>query len=183
MWELVAGPYLAVAGLLVVAGLPKIADPLPLVRALRSAGLPATRALVRAFAVAEVAVGASAVIAPTALTAGLVAAAYAVFTAFVVLVLRRGGVLGSCGCFGRPDTAATRTHAVLTTVAAIVAAAVAVDPPAQPWQHTGGATLVTVGLAGLVAFLAWQVMAVLPTVTPAAVRSAARGSVRTTPEG
>jgi hypothetical protein len=183
MWELAAGPFLAAAGLLVVAGLPKLADPLPLVRALRAAGMPGSRLLVRAFAAAEVAVGLWALVAPARLPAALVAAAYAVFTAFVARVLGRGGILGSCGCFGKPDTPATRTHLVLTAAATLVAAAVALDPPAQAWSDVDGATVATVGLAAVIGFLAWQVMAVLPTVTPAAVRSATRRSTRTTAKG
>ena len=182
MWNALAGPFLAVAGLLVVAGVPKVADPLPLVRALRSAGFPLRpalgSALVRAFAVAEIAVGGWAVVAPGRVPAALVAAAYLVFTLFVARVLTRGGVLGSCGCFGKPDTPATRTHLALTAVAALVAAAIAVAPPVAVWSSTAsgaptGATLgTTVALAVLIGGLAWMVMAVLPTTTAAAVRSA-----------
>ncbi|GAA4713960.1 hypothetical protein GCM10025782_07780 [Pedococcus ginsenosidimutans] len=179
MWDALAGPYLAAAGLLVLAGVPKVADPAPLVRALRSAGFtvpPAPGALlVRAFAVAEVVVGVWAVLAPGRLVAALVAAAYAVFTGFVALVLVRGGVLGSCGCFGKPDTPPSRTHLALTAVATLVAALVAADPPADAW---GGATTpvlaTTAGLAVVIGFLASMAMAVLPTTTAAAVRSATR---------
>ena len=73
-------------------------------------------------------------VAPGRLSAALVAAAYLVFTAFVARVLTRGGVLGSCGCFGKPDTPATRTHLALTGVAALTALAVAIDPPAGVWS-------------------------------------------------
>ncbi len=66
MWDLAAGPFFAAAGLLVVAEVPKIIDPLPLVRALRAAGMPAGHLRVRV-------------------------AAYLVFTAFVARVLTRGG--------------------------------------------------------------------------------------------
>ena len=142
MWDALAGPYLAAAGLLVLAGVPKVADPAPLVRALRSAGFtvpPAPGALlVRSFAVAEVVVGVWAVVAPGRVVAGLVAAAYLVFTAFVALVLARDGVLGSCGCFGKPDTPPSRTHLALTAAAALVAGAVAVSPPTDAWAATDG---------------------------------------------
>jgi len=175
MWDVVAGPFLAAAGLLVVAGVPKLADPLPLVRAVRGAGLPVTPVLVRAFALAEVVVGAAAVLAPGRWTAALVAAAYLAFTAFVVRVLRRGGVLGSCGCFGKPDTPATPTHAALTAAAALAAVGTLVDPPAGAWSGVDAATLTTAGLAVVIGFLAWQVMAVLPTTSAAAVRSTTKG--------
>jgi hypothetical protein len=181
MWELAAGPFLAAAGLLVVAGVPKLADPLPLVRALLAAGMPGSRGLVRGVAAAEVAVGLWAVIAPGRVVALVVAAAYTGFTAFIARVLARDGILGSCGCFGKPDTPATRTHLVLTACAAVTALLVAWDPPASPWSGAGGATAVTGGLAALIGFLAWQVMAVLPTVSPAAVRSAVRTRSSTQP--
>jgi hypothetical protein len=172
---MVLGPFLAAAGLLVVAGVPKVADPMPLVRALRGAGLPAGRLPVRLFALAEVLVGSSAVAVPTAVGAALVAAAYVLFTGFVARVLTRGGVLGSCGCFGKADTPATRTHLVLTAAAALVGVAVALDPPAAPWSNLSASVVMTAGLAAVIGFLAWQVMAVLPTVSPAAIRSTGKG--------
>jgi hypothetical protein len=183
MWQIVAAPFLAAAALLVVAGGPKIADPLPLVRALRSVGLPAGRGLVRAFALAEVAIGLAALVQPSRSTALLVAALYAGFTAFVGLALARGGVLESCGCFGKADTPPTRAHLVLTALLAVAAGALAVAPPVDPvWT---GATLtspssgVLVGFAVLLAVLAHAVMAVLPLATPAAARSATRTDART----
>jgi hypothetical protein len=183
MWNLAAGPFLAAAGLLVVAGAPKIADPLPLVRALRAAGVPAGRLAVRAFAAAEVAVGAWALVAPGRTTAALVATAYVVFTAFVAWVLHRGGVLGSCGCFGKPDTPATRTHLALTAVAAVTAGAVTLAPPARVWSTVDGPAVTTAALAVVIAFLAWQVMAVLPTTSPTAIRAASPTTTPTTTKG
>ncbi len=183
MWEYLAGPFLASGTLLLVAGLPKLRDPMPLVRAMRSADLPTSRALVRVAAAAEVAVGVGAVVAPGRLSAGLVAVAYVGFTGFVILVLRRGGVLGSCGCFGTSDTRPSRTHAVLTGAAAVVAASVAVAPPVDPWSRS----LTDSGLLGaavlLIAFLAWQVMAVLPGATSEAARSTGRHPTDAAAEG
>jgi Methylamine utilisation protein MauE len=175
MWDLIAGPFLASAGLLVAAGLPKVRDPLPLVRALRAAGAPVHRLAVRVFAGGEVVLGVWALLSPGRVVALLVAAAYVVFSAFVALVLTRGGILGSCGCFGKPDTPATRTHLLLTSTAAATALAVAIDPPAGAWAEVDGAALSTAAMAVVIGFLAWVVMAVLPTTTPAAVRSASRG--------
>jgi hypothetical protein len=174
MWSLVGGPFLAAAGLLVVAGAPKLTDPMPLVRALRSARLPASRALVRVLAGLEVLVGLAAVARPGHLTAGAVALSYLTFTAFVALVLRRGGVLGSCGCFGRPDTPPTVAHLAVTALLAVAAGALAVAPPqTSVWSDVDPALLVLVAFAALLAWLAYLVMAVLPATTPAAVRSAA----------
>lgn len=179
MWPALVVPYAAAAALLAVAGVPKVRDPGDLVRAVRSVGMPFGRGAVRAFAVAEVAVALAAVLAPGRVTALLLSVVYAGFTAFVVLALRRGGVLSSCGCFGRADTPPTRAHALVTGAASAVGLLVALDPPgADPWSAVTAAGPVAVagfvGLVGLVGFLAWQVMAVLPTVQPAAVRSRTR---------
>jgi len=175
MWDLAAGPFLAGAGLLVVAGVPKVVDPRPLVRALRVAGMPVPRLVVRLFALAEVAIGAGALVAPGRVASGLVAAAYLVFTAFVARILARGGVLASCGCFGKADTPATRTHLLLTAAAVLVALWATLDPPHRVWSHVNATTVTTAGLGAVIAFLAWQVMAVLPTTTPAAVRTTTKG--------
>lgn len=179
MWDLAAGPFLAAAGLLVVAGFPKVLDPLPLVRAMRAAGMPVGRQLVRAFAVGEVLVGLWALASPSRLSAALVAAAYLAFTGFVVRVVTRGGVLASCGCFGTVDAPATWTHAVLTAAASVTALAISTSPPRSAWSEVDPATVTTVGLAALIGFLAWQTMAVLPTLLPAAIR----GDHRTTAKG
>ncbi|HET7661542.1 MAG TPA: MauE/DoxX family redox-associated membrane protein, partial [Oryzihumus sp.] len=157
-------------------------DPLPLVRALRSVGLPIGRtigtapATTRGIAAAEVVLGLAAIARPGALSAGLVALAYLTFTGFVALALAKGGVLASCGCFGKPDTPPTRAHLLVTALLAGGAAVTAVAPPAR-LLTSDPEQLVTGGYAVLVAFLAWLVIAVLPTTTPAAVRGP-----RTTPQ-
>lgn len=176
VWPALLVPYAAAAGLLVVAGAPKVLDPGDLHRAVRSVGMPVGRGAVRLFAAAEVVLGLLALALPSRLTAAAVGVLYAGFTAFVVVALRRGGVLSSCGCFGKADTPPTRGHALLTGAAAVVGFAVALSPPAAPWRDltpaTGAGGLALVALVG---FLAWQVMAVLPSVDPRAVRSTGRG--------
>ena len=104
---------------------------------------------------------------------------YAGFTAFVVIALRRGGVLSSCGCFGRADTPPTRAHALVTGAASGTACSSRSTRRARDaWSALGDSgALAVVGLVALVAlvgFLAWQVMAVLPSVQPAAIRSRTR---------
>jgi len=172
MWALLAGPFLAAGVLLVAAGVPKIVDPMPLVRAVRQSGLPADRTSIRLLALAEMAVGLYALAAPGRVSGMLTALAYLVFTAFVARALARGGVLGSCGCFGKPDTPPTRTHLVLTGAIVVVATAVALDPPVSPWAGAGATTLTTVAFAGVIAFLAWMIMAVLPGLSPTVIRAA-----------
>ncbi|MGG5257951.1 MauE/DoxX family redox-associated membrane protein [Phycicoccus avicenniae] len=172
-WSVLAVPFLAAAALLVLAGAPKVVRPGDLVRALRSTGLPAPAVGVRVFAAVEVLAGVAAVVVPSRVTGAAVAVLYAGFTAFVARALLRGGVLSSCGCFGKADTPPTWTHAALTGAAALVGAGVAVAAPADPWQGVGTGTAAGgLALVALVGFLAWQVMAVLPSVDRRAVRSA-----------
>lgn len=176
VWGVLVVPFVAAAALLCVAGVPKVRDPGNLVRAVRSVGLPVGGTAVRAFAVAETLVGAAALLAPGRVTAALLALTYAGFTVFVGLALRRGGVLDSCGCFGRADTPPTLAHLLVTAAAALTGLAVAWWPPVSAWSGAGALEVLGVlALAGLVGFLAWQVMAVLPSVDPRAVRS---GSTR-----
>ena len=145
------GLFLAAAGLLVLAGLQKAADPAPLVRALRSVGLRVPAVAVRVIAVGEVLVGSSAVATGNGLG---VAASYAGFTGFVLLARVRGGVLSSCGCFGKQDVPPTVGHALVTLglgAASVPGATVTIDV----------ALVVT---ACAVATTAYLVMTVLPLV-------------------
>ena len=165
--DALAGPYLASAALLVAAGGAKLHDPLPLVRALRSARLPASRLAVRAVAAVEVVVGAAAVLVGSRGAALAVALSYAAFTGFVLLARRRGGVLASCGCFGKADTPPTTSHVVVTGALAVVAGGVAVRPlgtlgdllAGQP-----GSGLPLLVAAAAVAVTAYLVLALLPLV-------------------
>ena len=100
--------------------------------------------------------------------------AYAGFAVFILVALRRGWALSSCGCFGRPDTPPTPAHAVLNAGAAASAVwwagGVGVAGPRpgragwaararslghsdEPW-HGGPLALLVVVLCGL-AYLIW----------------------------
>ena len=159
------GPYLAACVLLVVAGVAKVARPMDTARAVVAVvpmPLRAGRALVRAAAAAEAVLGAVALVHPSRPLAGLVALSYLGFAGFVTLARARGGPLASCGCFGTPDTPATRTHVVVTlafAVSALVVAAAGLSGwlptvlARQPWH---GAPLVLLGL--LCAWLAYLAM-------------------------
>lgn len=167
-------PFVVAAGaLLVVAGVPKVGDPLPLVRALGSVGVRVPGVAARLFAVVEVLLGAAAVVTPVRAVAAGVALLYAGFTAFVLVALSRGGVVESCGCLGRADTPPTLGHALTTGTLAVGAALLTITTPAtDAWWSRGPATALGVAaLAALLALVAWVILAVLPLVTPAAVRS------------
>jgi hypothetical protein len=116
----IAAPYLAATVLLGAAGVVKAVRPAETVNALRTAGISSrvVPVAVRVGAVGEAVLAVAAVMVPGALTGALVAAAYAGFAVFVLLALRRGWALSSCGCFGRPDTPPTVAHAVLNAGAA-----------------------------------------------------------------
>lgn len=158
------GPFLAAAALLVVAGVGKLVDPASLVRALRSLALPGGPVAVRLLAGAEVLVGVAAVLTGSRPAALAVAASYSVFTAVVLRGLRSGGVLASCGCFGRADTPPTRTHAVVTAAAAVLAVAVAARPlgPVTQLGAEPGAGVPLLAASAAVAVTAYLVLAVLP---------------------
>jgi hypothetical protein len=164
--DALAGPYLASAALLVAAGGAKLRDPLSLMRALRLSRLPSSRPLVRVVAAGEVALGVAAIATGSAWAAAGVALSYAAFTAFVLVALRRGGALASCGCFGKADTPPTVLHVAVTGALAAVAAVVALRPlgplpdllGAQPGS---GLPLLTATAA--VAVTIYLVLALLPT--------------------
>ena len=120
-----AGPYLVTATLLGAGGALKVVRPGPTARALGDMGLPAPPALVRAGAVAEAGVALAALAGAGRSAAVLVAGSYLAFAGFVLVALRRGVPLSSCGCFGAQDTPPTVVHLVVNVGAALVAAAVA----------------------------------------------------------
>ena len=159
------GPYLAACVLLMAAGVAKVVRPMDTARAVTAVvAVPvrASRALVRVGALGEAVLGAVALAHPSPAAASLVAASYLGFAGFVSLARARGGPLATCGCFGTPDTPATRTHVVVTlgcAASAIVLAASGLSGwitplvAGQPWR---GVPLVLLGL--LCAWLAFLAM-------------------------
>ena len=101
----------------------------------------------------------------------LVAASYLAFAAFVVAALRRGTMLGSCGCFGREDTPPHWSHVALNLALAGIAVALATQGDPAPLDavldHTGQGAVVA-GLAGLAAYLLYALYVELPRALAAA---------------
>ncbi|MDQ2650823.1 MAG: hypothetical protein M3Z03_14905 [Actinomycetota bacterium] len=118
-------PALVAAAVLAYAGGAKVLDPTMTVGALRAMGLPSSPTLVRVGATAELILGVTAVAVGGSALWLLVALSYAAFTAFVMVALRSGRPIGSCGCFGRDDTPPAWWHAALTASAAAAVAAYA----------------------------------------------------------
>lgn len=165
------GPYAMAAALVVLAGAPKVVRPHGAARALASVRLPSGRPLVRVLGAGEVVVGLAALTVGGRIPAVLLAVSYGGFAGFVLLALRRGGTVGSCGCFGRPDTPPTRLHVALNVAAAAVAAPVAVDPgprvvDALRDQPLAGAPFVA--LTALATWFAFLALARLPQLARAA---------------
>jgi len=166
-----AAPFLAAAGLLALAGAPKLLRPAGTRQALRTQGLPGSVTVVRLLGLCEVAAAAAA-LAGTAAGAVAVAVAYAAFTGFVGLALLRGRPLSSCGCFAEPDLPPTWAHPVVTGGLAVIAAAVAAgDPAGLPQLLRAGAWTAagTLASGALVGALAFVVLAELPRLVAAAV--------------
>ena len=120
---------------------------------------------VRVGGVAEVAIGAGALVWGTRAWGALVALSYASFAAFVLFVRRRGGALGSCGCFGELDTPPTLAHVILTAVLACTGIGVAIGsraslPAVVETQALLGLPALVMVAAGT--FLAFLVVARLP---------------------
>lgn len=124
------GLFLIASGLLVLAGVAKALRPDDTARALLElrpgrATLRSARAVVRAGAIAEVAIGLWSLVMPRPASAALVAASYALFALVVMQARRHGGALSTCGCFGRPDTPATWLHVAVNVLLAATALTVA----------------------------------------------------------
>jgi hypothetical protein len=139
------GIFFIASGLLVLAGLAKTLRPDDTARALFEL-IPArtnplvsfrlARAVVRAGATAEAAIGVWALVLPRPVSAALVACSYAVFTVVVVYARLHGGALSTCGCFGRPDTPATWLHVAVNALLAVVAVTVALRTTSGETIHT-----------------------------------------------
>jgi methylamine utilization protein MauE len=116
---------------LLVAGAAKVADPSRTAGALRARGWPSSPAMVRVGAVAELLVGAGALVVGGPVLAGLVAVSYLAFALFVAAALTSGTPIGTCGCLGRADTPPTARHVVVDAAlaaGALAAAATNADP-------------------------------------------------------
>jgi hypothetical protein len=159
------GPAAACAVLLVFGGATKVHRPGDTVRALRALRMPASSLVVRLFALAEVAIGLSLIVAGGRLPALLMALSYLGFTCFVVVAMVRGGAVSSCGCFGTPDTPPTVTH-VLVTLAATGVGAAAVVHPVRPLldglRHQPLLGVPFLVLTGCAVWFAFVALAVLP---------------------
>lgn len=143
------GPALVGALLLVLAGAQKLLDPTMTVGALRALGLPSSPLLVRAGSGAELALGVSAVVAGGAGLWWAVALSYAALAAFVAAALRKGTMIGTCGCFGRDETPPHASHVLLNLALAGIAAATALRAPGSILDELADRPGTAVGVVAL----------------------------------
>ena len=156
-------------GLLALAGAMKVASPDLTSGALRAAGLPNGRMIVRGIGIVEVAIGVAAIVLGTSIPAFAAAAVYAGFAWFVVNALRKKLPIASCGCFGAAETPPSINH-VLVNVAGVVVLVIAGLFPIGPFggiaELSLGLALAFVAFTAATAFMLYAVLAVLPLVQP-----------------
>lgn len=171
------GPALVAAALLALAGAQKLLDPTMTVGALRALRVPVSPLLVRAGSGLELALGVAAVVVGGAALWWGVALSYLLFASFVVVALRRGTMIGSCGCFGREETPPHPSHVVVNLVLAAVAVSTAVAGVGAPLDalvdHPGEGTVVA-ALSALSLFLLHAAYVDLPRALVSARRVDAR---------
>jgi hypothetical protein len=155
-----AGPFMIAAILVAAGGALKALRPRDTGNALRAVGVGVPDWVVRVGGAAEAVIGVYAIVAGDRWSAFLVAASYLAFTLFVLVALRRGTPIASCGCFGKIDTPPSVVHVVVDLAFAVAALVVVVDPGVgiadviadQPLAGVPFAVLVAIGTS--FAFLA-----------------------------
>jgi hypothetical protein len=149
----------------VTAGASKIASPYMTQASLSTAGLPAPLAVVRALALAEVAIGTAALLSPSALTAAVTALAYGAFCLFTLRLLSMADEGVDCGCFGGAGSEVGRVHVGLNAAAfAVCVAAALAPPPDLGWVlHRAPLTAFAVCLGtGAIAYASFLAFTVFP---------------------
>lgn len=163
MAEAIAPVVWTLAGLLVLAGVAKLRDPVPTAQALRTAGMGAGRMRVRAVGVCELAVAAWCLIGSGPAAMAALAATYLVF-AGAISRMRQAGV-GDCGCFGARSFEPGAAHLALNMCAAAVAVVAVVVPPPDLGALVARPPLEAIALACGVAgcvYLSYLAFTVLP---------------------
>jgi hypothetical protein len=167
--SVLAGPFAIAAALLVIGGALKAVRPRDTAQALTAFGvrlprfLPA-QLLVRLGGAAEVVIGVGALVTGGAVFAAFVAVSYLAFAAFVVVALRSGKPISSCGCFGKVDTPPSPVHVVIdlafagTAVAAAIVGDVALPDVLADQPLLGIPFLVLLAIGCYLVFLAFTAL-------------------------
>jgi len=119
---IITGPFHVIAGLLLIAGAAKLVRPGPTADVASAAGIPASRLVVRVFAIAEIAAAVVAIALGGPVAAAAVAVMYLAFAGFVVMLKMRGIKTAGCGCFGQEsEDPPGYLHVSVDVVAALIA--------------------------------------------------------------
>ncbi len=129
--SVLAGPFAIAAVLLAIGGAAKAVRPRDTALALTAVGVRFPRLLpgrvvVRVGGALEAVIGATALLVGGPLLCALVALSYVAFAGFVLVALRTGAPISSCGCFGKVDTPPSVVHVILDLAFGGVAAAAAI---------------------------------------------------------
>ncbi len=160
----IAGAWVG-AGLLVLAGVAKIARPTAPGRALLLAGLPGGRAAARGLGALEIVVAVAGLV-----LGGLAWAPQAVlYVGFTAFVLReRTRPSASCGCFGEEDVPLTALHVgVDALLAGAAVTAAVVGAPGVAGLGVDGVTWLVVPLAALATLVVRMLLVDLPVLADA----------------
>lgn len=166
-----SGPVMALMLLLLIAGIQKILDPTSTSGALRAAGLPSRRVLVRLLGASEVVVAGWWVVMGGPLPALGAALLYAGFAWFVVNALVRKLPVSSCGCLGSADTPPTMVHVVMNSVAASILFVAAIIPVSPMGGLVGAEWSLVLPYSMMVAasvYMLYALLTVLPLVSKSA---------------
>jgi len=158
--SLLAGPVLALAGLLAFSGVQKVAWPDGAAQAMRAAGLPGSTGSRgqlggRLLGLGELAVAAAALVWGTSATAAAMAVIYAAFALFSWRLLVRSDATASCGCFGQAEAPVSRLHVLLNAVAAAACAVAIIWPTGDVMAVLRGQPLAGLPFLVLTAVAAW----------------------------
>jgi len=153
-----AGPFFLATCLLGIAGFAKALQPTSTAGALAAMRVPHRRWMIRMGGFAEALLACAALATGDPMLAIFVALSYVAFAVFVILALRAGAPLSSCGCLGRIDTPPHLVHVVLDLLAASAAVVFAVQGAVsifdvfadQPGSGVPFAAILVVGVAAAV---------------------------------
>lgn len=156
-----AGPYLAAALLLALAGVAKLRAPGASRIALRTAGLPGSAALVRLLGAVEVVLAAAAVLLGGVLPAVGVAVAYGGFAGFAAVLARRSRSVAPCGCFGASDAPVGPLHVAVNVVLAAASLGAAAAPVGSLAAEAGDTPAAGIPFVGFTLLLTWLLLVTL----------------------
>jgi hypothetical protein len=123
--SVLAGPFAIAAVVLALGGALKALEPGDTAHALRTLGFPVGRSAVRVGGAVEAVLATAALVTGMSVLVGLVAISYMAFAGVVVVALRSGRPISSCGCFGKVDTPPSWVHIGVDLASAGVAGAAA----------------------------------------------------------